>query len=246
MNDRRSAQDLVRELRGRGLTNTEIAGELQRSPRMVRKILNGETSGQLYTQTLLELATTGKSSTVPPRRRRSDNSLVPVRAPQGSKTKSVTPPDTWGQYTGKQQGGRLRSTTYLGGGGRQHELSIPKGKTAKGRQDANVEIVRHVRSAALGQAKETQKLVRATLTFGDGRVMQVNSYNASTMLQRIRESGGEPLEWLRKESQERYTNLDVSKVPITGVTLTVYEAPKTQQYFREQARGRKRRTRNPN
>lgn len=243
--DTRTARELLQELRGRGLSNSEIAGELQRSPRMVRKILNGETSGLLYTNTLRELANTGRTTSATPRRRRADNTLVPVRAPRGSATKSVVPEDNWGRYSGKQQGGRLRSTTYMGGGGRQHELSIPKGKTSKGRQAANAEILSSVRAAAVGQARDNQKLVRATLTYANGRVMEINAYNASTMLQRIHESGGEPLEWLRQESEQRYTNLDVSKQPITGVTLTVYEAPKTQQYFREQARGRKRRTQNP-
>jgi hypothetical protein len=243
--DARSARDLVQELRGRGLSNTEIAGELQRDPRMVRKILNGETSGRVYRATLIELATTGKATTVPPRRRTKDNQLVPVRTKRGAPTKSVIPTDTGGTYTRQKQGGRLRSTTYLGGGGRQHELNIPKGKTAKGRQAANDEILERVRAAARGQARDTQKQIKARVTYANGRVMEVNDYNASTMLKRINDDGGQALDWLRNESNKRYENLDVSSTPITGVTLTVYEAPKTPAYYREQARGRVRRTRTP-
>ena len=59
--EQRSAQDLVRFLRGRGVSTSEIAAELHRSPRMVRKILNGETSGALYRSTLEELATIGRA-----------------------------------------------------------------------------------------------------------------------------------------------------------------------------------------
>jgi hypothetical protein len=241
--DKRSALELVQELRGRGLTNTEIANELQRSPRMVYKILNGETSGRVYRATLIELATTGKASTIPPRRRTKDNRLVPVRTKSGAPTKSAPPIDTGGRYTQQKQGGRLRSTTYLGGGGRQHELNIPKGKATKGRQAANAEILESVRSAARGQARDVQKLIKARVTYANGRVMEVNDYNASTMLKRINDAGGEPLEWLRSESGKRYTNLDVSTTPITGVTLTIYDTPKTPGYYREQARGRVRRTR---
>lgn len=243
--DARSAMELVQTLRGRGVSTAEIAAELQRSPRMVRKILNGETSGGVYRATLLELADTGRATTVPPRRRTRDNTLVPVRTKRGAATKSAPPVDTGGRYTTAKQGGRLRSTTYLAGGGRQHELHIPKSKDAKGRAIADLEILERVRAAARGQARDTQKLIRTRLTYANGRVMEVNDYNASTMLQRINEANGNALAWLSAESAQRYTNLDVTSTPITGVTMTVYEKAKTPGYFREQARGRTRRTRTP-
>ncbi len=41
----RSAQELVRVLRGQGISVAEIAGVLNRSPRMVRKVEAGQTSG---------------------------------------------------------------------------------------------------------------------------------------------------------------------------------------------------------
>lgn len=236
--DPRSARELVQELRGRGLSNREIAGELQRDPRMVSKILNGETVGSVYRKTLLELATTGKATTIPPRRRNKAGEIVPVRARAGAPTKSVTPTDTGGKYTQKKQGGPLRTTTYMGGGGRQHQLDIPKGKTTKGRAEANREILERVRSAARGQARDSQKMIKATLTFANGRVMEINDYNASTFLKNINAAGGDALGWLRDKSAERYTNLDVSQQPITGVTLTVHEAPKTPAYHRNAARRR--------
>jgi len=240
----RSAQDLVRYLRGRGISTAEIAAELQRSPRMVNKILNGETSGALYRGTLEELATTGRVTTVPARRRSASGQLVRVRAKAGAEEKSVVPVDTGGRYAGEKQGGRFQmSTTYLAGGGRQHELRIPKGKSSKGRQQAEDAIMQAVRAASKGQSHDKQKMVRATLTYGNGRVMEVNTYNASTMLQRIREAGGKPLDWMRKESGLRYSNLDVSEQPITGVTVTVFEQSKTRDYERNKARGRGRITR---
>jgi len=239
--DKRSAQELIQYLRGRGVSNAEIAAELQRDPRMVRKVLNGETTGAAYRATLIELATTGRASTVPPRRRSNDGRVVRVRAKAGATEKSVTPADTGGRYTVSKQGGRFTSTTYLGGGGRQHEIHMPKGKTAKGRATATDEIVAKVRSAARGQSADTQKRIRMQLTFANGRVMEVNDYNASSLLNRIntakREAtpwggNGDALGWLAAQTAERYANLDVAKVPVTGVTMTVYDAPRTEQSSR--------------
>ncbi|NAZ78392.1 hypothetical protein GTQ99_23715, partial [Kineococcus sp. T13] len=76
----RSAADLVAELRAYGMSVAEIAHELQRSPRMVRKVVRGETSGQLYLSTLRELVEGGRARSRPPRRRGRDGAPVRVRA----------------------------------------------------------------------------------------------------------------------------------------------------------------------
>lgn len=229
MSDDRTAQQLIQHLRGRGLTTREIAGELQRSPRMVNKVLNGESSGAVYRKTLLELASTGRATTVPPRRRAKSGKLVAVRSKAGATEKSVVPEDTGGRYTSKKQGGRFTSTTYLGGGGRQHEIHIPKGKNTKGRKLATDELMKKVRSAAQGQTRDVQKRVRLQLTFANGRVMEVNDYNASSLLNRFHQlGGGNALNWLAASAAERYINLDVGKVPVTGVTMTVYETTRTE------------------
>lgn len=229
--DRRSARDLVQVLRGKGLSVRDIATELQRDPRMVRKVLNGETSGERYRASLLELASTGRTTQVPPRRRGKDGQVVPVRAKRGAAEKTVVPEDTGGRYADAKQGGRYSSTTYFGGEDRQIEHRIPKGKTTKGRQAATAELLRNIRSAARGQ-KGNQKRVKLTLTYANGRVMEVNDYNASTLLSRVKSTGGDTLGWLAAQSAARYSNLDTSKTPITGVTMTVYSAPKTDQYRR--------------
>lgn len=230
--DKRSSRELIQFLRGKGVTNAEIAAEIERDPKMVRKILNGETSGQAYRQTLVELATTGRATTRPPRRRNAKGEIVPVRGKTGQGT--VTPADTGGRYTGAKQGGRFTSTTYLGGGGRQHQITVPKGKNTKGRAEATRDLVNKVRSAARGQSRETQKRIRLQLTYANGRVMEVNDYNASSLLNRINErGGGDTLGWLAAESAKRYSNLDTTKTPITGVTMTVYDAPRTEKSSRE-------------
>lgn len=214
-------------LRGRGVGTSELARELQRDPRMVRKIVNGETSGAAYLPTLRNLVDRGHSDVVPPRRRTRSGDLVRVRGGKDD-TGSVLPKDTGGTYTGDRQGGRFTQTTYLQEEGRIHEIRIPKGKTAKGRAVAGKEILDRVRSAARGQSKDKQKRVSLKLTFANGRVMEVNDYNASTLLNRMNTLGGkDPLGWLRSEMGRRYENLNTDKVAITGVTMNVYTKPMT-------------------
>lgn len=242
----RTARELVQYLRGRGISTAEISNELQRSPRMVRKILNGETSGALYRESLEELATTGHTSRVPPRRRRKDGTLAPVRGKRtrSGESRSVVPKDPGGTYVDDKQGGRFRTeTTYMAEGGRHIRMSVPKSHGAKGREQANSELVNQVRNAAKGQARDKQKQISATLTFANGRQMQVNTYNASTMLKRMRDSGGDALGWFRRESKIRYSNLDLDDIPITGVSLNVATKAKTPEYEAQSARGRVRTSR---
>jgi len=246
--EQRSAQDLVRYLRGRGITTGEIASELNRDPRMVRKILNGETSGALYREALEELATTGKVTSIPPRRRRRDGTLARVRGRKGDQPVVPEDPALYareaGNYTTEKQGGRLHvEVGYMAEGGRLIQMRIPKGRTAKGRAQANAELLKQVRNAAKGQARDNQKQITARLTFSNGRTMEVNTYNASTMLKRINDNGGDGLGWLREEAKNRYLDLDTSRETVTSIQLNVFATPKTDEYAAQSARGRVRRTR---
>src|SRR5690606_28084629 len=117
------------------------------------------------------------------------------------------------------------TTTYMGGGARTHNVHVPKGRQTKGRTTAETELMRITRAAARGQSKDTQKRVRMQLTFANGRVMEVNDYNASSLLNRFNTLGDkQPMQWLADQARERYVNLDVDKTPITGVMMTVYNA----------------------
>lgn len=221
--DTRTARELIQQLRGRGVTNAEIARELQRDPRMVRKVLNGETPGTNYVQTLRELADTGHANTVPARRRNKAGEVVRVRANRKAGTSSVAPADTGGRYTEAPQGGRYTSTSYGREGVRVHQVSIPKGKKTKGRSEATRDLLGMVRSAARAQSKDTQRRVKITLTFANGRQMEVKDYNASTLLDRMNKQGEKnALGWLASQMSKRYTNLDTAQQSITGVTLNVY------------------------
>lgn len=229
-----SPLELVQTLRRRGLSNREIASELDRDSRMVSKILRGETSGKAYQQALSELASTGRVTHRPPRRRNKAGQIVRVRAKTTGPRKTVVPVDTSGTYTDQKQGGRYRTdTTYLSEGGRIHHFAIPKGKDTKGRETATDALLGKVRSAAQGQSKDTQKRIRMQVTFSNGRVMEVKDYNASTLLNRMNTLGErDALNWIAEQSSERYSNLDTSQYTITGVMMTVYNSQRTERSSR--------------
>lgn len=218
-----TALELVQTLRRNGLSNADIARELDRSPRMVSKILRGETSGAMYRSALSQLATTGRLESPPIRRRRKDGTIVRVRAKADAPEKTRIPEDNSGRRTTDKQGGRYReSTTYMPGGDRQHELRIPKGPKAKGRPEANKRIIRMVRSAAQGQSKEKQKRIDLDVTFSDGKRLRIRDYNASSLLRRIHQNaGGDALTWLAEQNRDRTNSGAPTNAPITGITMTV-------------------------
>lgn len=223
-----TAKELVIELKRKGLSNHDIAQEIRRDPKMVWKILNDKTSGEHYRETLTELARDGHATTRPARRRAKDGHIVPVRAKTGSETKTVIPEDTVGRYVDQPKKGSFHTqTTYFQEGGRQHEIKMPKTKTAIGRSRAQADLMDKVQKAAKGQ-KKNDKRVKFSLTFSNGRVMEVGSksgYFASDVLFNVRKHGGDAVGWLSTQALDRYDNLDLDDVTVTGVTLTVYDAP---------------------
>lgn len=222
-------QQLIQQLRSRGVSIPEISRVLGRNSRMIYKVFRGESKGDLYKPALEDLARDGWTDKIPPRRRSKNGELVKVRAPHGAPEATITPVDKGGRYAAGKQGGRFREDTAFGPNGRRrHQLHIPK-KGKVGRAQANDELLRLARSAARGQSKDTQKRVNVELTFANGRRMSLRDYNASTLLDRFQhQGGGDPLSWLTEQALDRYPNLDVTKEPITGISLTVVNTPRTE------------------
>lgn len=223
--DKRSALELVNYLKHDvGLTNAEIANELQRDRRMVTKIINGETSGALYQQTLSELARTGQVTHRPPRRRNSAGEIIRVRT-KGGETR--VPEETAGRYVPQPKRGKFESkTTYLREGGRQIRVAFPKTKSAKGRQTGVEELMHQARAIAKGQ-RWGQRRVKFQVTYANGRVQEIGSkagYQSSDFLAQVHNHQGDALSWLATQSSDRYIDLDTSATPITGVTMTVWQA----------------------
>lgn len=74
-----------------GLSWTEMGQRIGRSDRLLRKIVTGHLSGHQYHQALTEWATTGSIVHPPPRARRKNGELIPVRAKKSAGVASVPP-----------------------------------------------------------------------------------------------------------------------------------------------------------
>lgn len=240
----RSAADLVADLRAYGMSTTEIARELGRSPRMVRKVVRGESSGQLYVAALEELARTGQSRTPPPRRRGRDGQLMRVRAPRGASESTRRPSDPGTAATqpsgapgstGDTSRSRGRAgapptayssdTTYLPGGVRQHSVTTPR-SNGVGRERARQRLLEILRSAARSQ-RGGRKNVRFRLTLKNGTTVEVGAkggYAISKALSRARGEGDDPFGWLAGEVADRdyHEIMSGGGLDIVGVEATVY------------------------
>lgn len=195
----RTAADLIATLRGRGLSQSEIARELGRSPRMVRAVERGEKPGHVYVAALAQLVDRGRVSTPPLRRRARDGRLAKVRAPASSEEPIVTP-------TERQPRGRFRhETAYLAGGGRHHTVQVPL-KGRQGRAKGKEALLSVARSIAKGQARGTRR-IHFNAVLGNGQSIPIGEkggYRISTILAAWHEWDDDPFAWVMNEIAERY------------------------------------------
>ncbi|WP_049821579.1 hypothetical protein [Kineococcus radiotolerans] len=247
-----TAADLIADLRAYGLSISEIARELGRSPRMVRKVVQGESSGQLYVAALSELARTGRAQAQPARRRGRDGQLMRVRAPRGASEPTRRPEEgTEAQKSGTagqppasragagagqpsptpggragRSGGFSDSTTYLPGGVRQHTVTAPRSE-GTGRERARQRLLETLRRAARSQ-RGGRKNVRFRVTLKNGTTVEVGAkggYAVSKALARSRSEGDDPFAWLAGEVADRqYLQKALSRedLSIVGVEATIY------------------------
>jgi hypothetical protein len=215
-----SVADMLRDQRAQGVSVAELARMLDRSPKMVRKVLAGESSGEAYRHAVTELHERGRVSAPPPRRRGRSGQLVPVRAPEGSAEATRVP-----EEAPRRKRGRFTETmTPLTNGARLYEFTAPKTKDAKGRAQANATMISRLRSAAKGQRWDRRK-VKFDVTLSNGHTLQVGSkhgYQVSSVLGRSREFESDPMAWLKTQVAHRYKDLEASGVVITDVSMTVY------------------------
>lgn len=204
MSEGRTAADLIAVLRGRGLKQAEIAQELGRSPRAIRAVEKGEKPGTAYVAALEQLVDKGRLTSPPPRRRNAAGGIVPVRAPRGSTEKTVTPEEP----KKPRRGTFAEGTTYLAGGGRIHEVNVPKTGRA-GREKGRHALIEKMRSIAKGQAHRTRRVhFRVHLANGqDVPIGDKGGYRVSDVLDRWHGEGDDPLAWADDEIAHR--NYDV-------------------------------------
>jgi hypothetical protein len=243
-----TAADLIADLRAYGLSVSEIARELGRSPRMIRKVVQGESSGQLYVPALNELVQTGRTQAPPARRRGRDGELMRVRAPRGASEATRRPEEGAGsQQAGAageppspaggerpsapggragRPGGFSDSTTYLPGGVRQHTVTAPRSE-GSGRERARQGLLGALRRAARSQ-RGGRKNVRFRVTLQNGTTVEVGAkggYAVSKALARSRSEGDDPFAWLAGEVADRqYLQKALARedLNIVGVEATIY------------------------
>ena len=234
MSDKRTSRDLAATLRQRGISVAELARALDRSERMVRKVLSGDAPGHPYRQTLAELVDHSRASTVPSRRRGADGHIVPVRASKKGASSdapvSRVPRDTGGNYVDVPSRTTFSTTTtHFDDGTRLHDVTMPRTTAAKGRETAKDAVMDILRSAAKGQ-RHVDKRAKVRLTYESGRTVELGKkggYDVSRLLEESKKAGKDPMSYLASQvGNSRYPNFSPDESRITGVSIVVYDNPR--------------------
>lgn len=247
-----SPQELVVAIKAKyEMSWDELGAAMGRSPRMMRKVARGETSGAAYTQALNELYERGQVNHPAPRRRNAAGNVVAVRAKRGAANKLVVPKDETGRFKPAPKRGRFavsdeqveqgqeefadpdKGEIYFPEGGRLSTVEMPKSRGAKGRKAGLEALMKKIRGAAQGQ-RNRDKRVRITAEFdtGDGkrRIVEVghkSGYAASDIVADVRKlHGGNVADWINHQTYSRYDDFTPGPNGPTLVkaTVTVFNA----------------------
>lgn len=211
-----------------GLTWDELGAAMNRSPRMMRKVARGETSGESYRAALTELHETGAVSHVPKRRRNAAGKIVPVRAKRGASKPTVTPRDA---RRGSSLARHSRTVMHLPDGNRIVQIHLPKTvgspERGAGLHTARMAIV----NVARGSSRQDKRVhLRATVDIGGGhtRTFDVGSkggYLASDVVADVRDrNGGDIGGWIASQMGDRYARDAVTQGQLVGLTMTTFNA----------------------
>lgn len=235
-----SVADLVRSIQAeKKLSRAEIADEIGRSPRMVGKLLNGESKGESFREALTSLRDKGAVDRRPPRRRDSHGEIVAVRAkidaehqPQvsadGKKTKAPTmvPEDSGGRWTKKAPNRFGTKNSFADNGDRIYGVTMHK-TNKKSRERAVETMVKNLRTVTRSQAKE-DKRVSFTATLDNGRIVSIGEkggYFSSDVLNRIKsEFGGDANAFIMDQIAKVYPPDGSTDHKITGLNMSVFKA----------------------
>jgi alkylated DNA nucleotide flippase Atl1 len=235
--DAESVADIVRAvMEGRRLSRADIAAELGRSPRMVGKLLNGESRGEAFRAALVSLRDNGVVDRRPARRRNREGGLVPVRAKQDAehppvigedgqrvKAPTVVPEDTEGRYVSKVPNRFSETSSYSKDGNRVHQVTMSK-TNKDSRARGMKAIMGKLASVARSQSHRDKK-VTFTATLANGRQVTIGEKNGtyvSQALASIRAEGGIE-DWARVTMAAMYQgkNNSPGANPITGFRMNV-------------------------
>lgn len=249
MTEQPSMAELVKQTKETyGLTWQEMANQLGRSDRMIRKIANGETSGESFRTSITELYETGQVETLTPRRRTKSGQLAKVRSKKGASQKSVIPVDTRGKRAPRVARGKYSfSTTHLPAGNRLHQIEMPRtGKVGRqrGMDDFDNTLLKVTRSQA-----QADKRVKLSLTVedpdGNRRRYEVGTksgFHASDVRADIRtDHEGDAESWLRTQLSHVYP--DTGSQRIVGIEINEHNAVRTKEVRKQEDQSRTRRRR---
>ena len=224
-----SPAELVAQVRASyGLTWDELGAAINRSPRMMRKIARGETSGESYRDALTELYETGAVSRAPARRRDAAGKLVPVRAKRGAKKATVRPRDT---RRGPSLTRHSTRVTHLPDGNRIVQIQLPKTvgspERGAGLHAARMAIV----NVARGSSRQDKRVhLRATVDIGGGRMRTFDvgskgGYLAADVVADVRDrNGGDMGSWIASQMGDRYAADAVTQGQLVSLSLTTFNA----------------------
>lgn len=250
MSEKLPMAELVRRTKETyGLTWQDMAEQVGRSDRMLRKIARGETSGETFRQSLTELYERGQVETLPPRRRTKDGKLARVRSKRGAGQKSVTPADTRGKYAPTVKRGRFsHSMTALPEGNRLHHIEMPRTRRSEGRKKGLEAFDKTMLKIAKSQAR-ADKRVKVSVTVedeqGHRRQYQIGSksgFHASDVRSDIRtDHGGSPEGWFQRQLDAVYP--DTGSYTVVGVDINEHNASRSKEIRKQEDATRTRRRR---
>lgn len=241
MSDQLSMADLVkRTKKAYGMTWKEMADQLGRSDRMIRKIANGETSGETFRTSITELYEKGQVETLTPRRRTKSGELARVRSKKGAPQKSVVPVDTRGKRAPNVPRGKYSfKTTHLPAGNRIHEIEMPKTRGSQGRKRGLQAFDNTMLKITKSQAHADKRVkLRITVEDQDGnrRRYEVGSksgFHASDVRSDIRQDHeGDAEGWLRHQLD--YVYPDTGTFSIVGVEINEHNAVRTKEVRKQE------------
>jgi transcriptional regulator with XRE-family HTH domain len=198
---RRSVSDMVRDIMDeRGLSRSEMAEFLDRSPRMIGKLLSGESKGESFRSALEELDSKGTLTSPPERRKAKDGHTVPVRArkddPEARKRVGKdgrelapvkAPAAREGRYTDRMPENYRARKWATKGGDKRMRIDMPPGDKNAGEKGMD-KLRKDFTSLARSQ-RHKNKQVKIEVTLDDGKKIELFSkggLNVSKLLAKVK------------------------------------------------------------
>ncbi|MDR2256182.1 MAG: hypothetical protein LBE25_09315 [Arthrobacter sp.] len=194
-----NAADLIISAREKfGLSIKDVAESLGRSPRMIRKVLSGESSGAAYVEALQYLNVKGTVREAPERRRNKAGKLVPVRVHESDADKAkriaegVEKAPT--AVPGFKPPARFGHKVIYGRDGNRIYESVMKPGSKPSQQRFSKQLVSDLRSIAKSQ-RTKDKRISFSMRTSDGQEINIgmkSGYFSSDVLARVKnEFGGD-------------------------------------------------------